>query len=105
MNFQRIVLYVATVLLILTLTFLGYLMYQAKSNVQFPPEISECPDYWKVTGLMQCHNIQNLGNGTCEATKDFSGPEWQGETGMKNKKEWANSCGIVWDGITNNTSI
>jgi hypothetical protein len=105
MNFQRIVLYVASVLLILTLAFIGYLLYQAKSNTAYPPEISECPDYWKVTGLLQCENVQNLGNGTCEKMKDFSSVEWQGQSGMKKKKEWANMCGVVWDGITNNEDL
>lgn len=105
MNFQRIVLYLSIISLLLTLTFMGYLLYRAKSSTAFPPEIAECPDYWKVTGPMKCQNVQNLGSETCEKNKDFSTVEWQGPSGLRKKKEWAKGCGLVWDGITNNKDL
>lgn len=103
MSIQNIILMVAGVILILVLSFIGYMMYMAKSTTQFPPDISECPDYWKVVGLEKCENVMNLGS--CPGIHDFSGPEWQGQTGLKQKNAWAKQCGIVWDGVTNNTSI
>jgi len=105
MSIQKIIIYLALVLLILMLTFIGYMMYKSKSSAKYPPEISECPDYWKVVGIEKCDNIMNLGKGSCHGVHDFSGPTWQGKTGMKNKYEWAKNCGVQWDGITNNSSI
>jgi hypothetical protein len=103
MSIQKTVLYIAIVMLILALVFIGYMMYKAKSTSTFPPEIAECPDYWKVVGIEKCENTMNLG--TCQGVHDFSGPEWQGNAGLKKKSEWARGCGIVWDGVTNNTSV
>lgn len=103
MSIQKIILYTAVIILILALAFIGYMMYKAKSNVAFPPEISECPDYWKVVGIEKCENTMNLG--TCQGVYDFSSPEWQGSSGLKKKNDWARGCGIVWDGVTNNESL
>lgn len=98
MSFQRIVINVAIVILIIMLLFIGYAMYKAKTNATYPPEISQCPDYWKVVGENSCKNVMNLGN--CDGIMDFSGKEWQGQSGMQKKAQWAKDCGIVWDGIT-----
>lgn len=104
MNFQLIVLYISLILLLIILAFIGFMLYKYQENVAFPPEISECPDYWKVIGIENCENIMNLGNGAPQ-TMDFSGAQYQGTIGMKNKKNWALQYGITWDGITNNNSI
>lgn len=104
MNFQRITIYIAIVLLLLTLSFIGYMIYKTKSSVTWPPMVSECPDYWDVGSNNTCNNVQNLG--TCDASSmDFSGPEWQGNSGLKCKYNWAKKCGITWDGITNSSVI
>ena len=105
MTFQKTVIRVATILLIIALLTIGYLLYRAKLNSVYPPEISQCPDYWKVIGVAKCENVQNLGNGTCGKVQDFSGREWQGPSGLKRKYEWSKSCDVVWDGITNNPSL
>lgn len=104
MNFQRIVLIVALAILILVLALVGFMLYRYKQSISYPPEISECPDYWKVTGLEQCENVMNIGNGS-PYNMDFSGPQWQGKTGLKQKKEWAQTYKLEWDGITNNPNI
>tara|TARA_Y100000780_G_C13680615_1_gene415910 strand:+ start:1815 stop:2117 length:303 start_codon:yes stop_codon:yes gene_type:complete len=98
MTFQKTVIYIALVILIIMLLFIGYAMYNSKLTEKYPPHISQCPDYWKVVGKDGCENVQNLGN--CPGTVDFSGSEWQGSGGLKKKKEWAKGCGVVWDGVT-----
>lgn len=98
MSFQKTIVYIAVVILILMLTFIGYAMYKSKTTEKFPPELSQCPDYWKVVGENSCENVMNLGS--CGGITDFSGSEWQGERGLKKKAEWAKGCGVVWDGIT-----
>lgn len=103
MNFQSMTMMIATILLILVLGFIGYLMYKAKSNMDWPPMISECPDYWTVTGVSQCSNPNNLGS--CGASMDFSSADWQGDSGLKKKYQWARGCGLTWDGVTNNSDF
>ena len=100
MSFQSSVLYISTTILVLMLIIVAYLLYNAQKTMKWPPEVGECPDYWKTTGPNQCENVQNLGNGTCYKVQDFSGPEWQGTGGYKKKSEWAKDCGVVWDGIS-----
>jgi len=100
MTIQKQIIRVASIILILLLIMIGYMLYNAKQNIKFPPEISECPDYWKVNGIEVCENVKGLGS--CSGVHDFSGAEWQGKTGMKKKYDWSRQCGIVWDGITNN---
>ena len=80
------------------------MLYKYKESVTYPPEISECPDYWNVVGLEKCENVMNLGNGAPQ-TMDFSGPQYQGQTGLKQKKQWALNYSLTWDGVTNNATI
>ena len=48
MSFQKIVLIVAIVILILTLSVIGYMMYTTARNTTFPPLTGsrQCPDEW-----------------------------------------------------------
>jgi hypothetical protein len=103
MTFQKTVLVVSTTLLVLSLITIAVLLNKAKDNLQWPPMISECPDYWKVTDIDRCQNTMNLG--TCGNNADFSSSEWQGKSGLKKKYDWAKGCGLTWDGITNNPDL
>ena len=46
MTFQRVVVTIAIVILILSLVVLGVLIYNSRNEDQFPPEIGNCPDYF-----------------------------------------------------------
>lgn len=46
LNFQRIVLIIAIVMLITAMIFIGYALYRQTSDIAWPPEIPKCPDYW-----------------------------------------------------------
>ena len=107
MTFQTIVIIIAIILLILALTFIGYELYTAQYNTQFPPVQALCPDYWVSKGS-ECINIKHLGN--CHNTNtdismNFNVPLYQGAQGDCKKSLWAKSCGVSWDGITNNSNI
>ena len=47
-NFQRIVIFIAIIMLIVALVFIGYALYKQSSDVTWPPKIPKCPDYWTV---------------------------------------------------------
>jgi hypothetical protein len=102
MNFQRTTIMVALIVFFLVMIIIGFLLYKSKSTLDYPPEIAECPDYWKVIGVQKCENVKGLGT-NCISPMDFSGPEWQGENGLKKKETWATNCGVTWDGVTNNS--
>jgi hypothetical protein len=120
MSFQKIVLYIAIVMFIIVMIFIGSVLYKNKYVSTFPPVVSECPDYWidkqtsitnpdadsdEVKTSQSCFNSKNLGNTSCSKTMDFTGDFWQGSTGSCNKYKWAKGCDLTWDGITNKPDI
>ena len=105
MGFQKTTVIVALITLIVMLLFVAYMMKRAKKTAAWPPMISECPDYFEVVDSQKCFNVKNLGSCTSTEPIDFSGPKYQGRAGLKQKKIWAQQCGVTWDGITNNTSL
>lgn len=107
MNFQRVVIIVAIILLILALTFMGYSLYINRYDLVFPPVTAVCPDYW-VSQDNKCINKLLLGkcNNTAENnTMNFNVPHYQGDQANCNKSKWAKDCNITWDGITNNPRV
>ena len=127
MNFQQIVLTIAIILFIIMLVFIGSVLYNEQYGKEYPPVISDCPDYWvdksitvdtdkdgdsssddpsdENTAVGKCYNVKNLGNVSCDKVMDFTTDFWQGSTGDCRKYKWAKGCDLTWDGITNNTTI
>ena len=108
MNFQKIILIIASILLILALIIFGISIYNQKYNTKFPPVVAQCPDYWESKqgnskNSTVCENVKNLGNPNCEKTINFSTPIYSGSQGLCKKKQWANMCNLTWDGITNSS--
>ena len=61
--------------------------------MQYPPVISDCPDYWldRSDGDgSNCRNLQKLGRTNCAKTMDFSGAYWTGQDGLCNKNKGQN---------------
>ena len=113
MSFQKTVLIVAFVVLIIFLAIIGLSIRSAVQNGEFPPEVGQCPDYWKtshnVNGL-SCSNVKNLPSGHevtgCD-TMDLSDAKYHGmgDKAMRAKCQLANSCHVTWDGITNGVDL
>lgn len=106
-SFQKITMTVAVIILIICLAFIGYSLNSSKYNTQYPPVISDCPDYWKDMSdgdASNCVNTQTgLGDPGCETTMDFSSSFWTGDDGLCRKSQWAKKCNLTWDGVTNNS--
>lgn len=97
MSFQKTVFMIAVVLFILIMTVVGVLMTKSKAGMEFPPEIGNCPDYWKLIdggdGKV-CSNVKDIG--ICnEKEINFNNKSRQ------QKCKWARDCAVEWDGITN----
>ena len=123
MSFQRIVIIVATILLIICLIFIGATMYNNTYNAKFPPVTGTCPDYWVDVGGDTTGDHKGLTN--CVAPGHQSEPgqfltpaiDGYGNKSCKNKwvspgdplddatrcsyKKWAEGCNLTWDGVTN----
>ena len=105
-SFQKIIVISAIVILIISFIFISFALVYGQKNVAWPPIIGDCPDYWIDTSGngSNCVNVKNLG--TCQPPKgqtyltmNFNSPEFSGENGNCAKYNWANSCGVSWDGI------
>lgn len=103
-TFQKITILVATIVFTIAIILLSYLFYVLNKSRIFPPDITECPDYFEVKGKNICENVNNIG--TCpDKTFDFNDNIYKGYNGLKEKLKWANNCNVVWDGITNNAEL
>jgi hypothetical protein len=112
-NFNRTVLLVASVLLILGLIIIGFFIVKSVQDSAYPPVISDCPDYWNVnydpvTQKKICtNNSINPGPNTNECRNYpvslFSANGSSEADIICAKNKWAKSCNIHWDGITNNS--
>ena len=105
-TFQSVVLTVATVLLIISLIIVAIVSWTKQSAKNFPPVVSDCPDYWADMSrgnASHCVNINHIGSKDCHSTMDFSGPEFKGPDGVCGKLAWARQCDQTWDGVTNSS--
>ena len=107
-GFQKIVLFIAIAILIVSLIFIGISLAHAKDKQTWPPIVPACPDYWMIDGSgnnTTCVNTKDLGTcpltgGTDHLVMNFNNAAFTGSQGTCNKYTWANKCGVSWDGIT-----
>ena len=92
--FQKIVLIVATIILITLLIIVGMLLSRDNKNKNFPPNALVCPDYWKEVGENECElGNTNIGdwntayphsnNGIDESGKVYFGSDSTSSTATK----------------------
>jgi hypothetical protein len=108
-SFQKIVLIIATIFLIFFLLLIGLSLSNSNSDIDWPPVVGNCPDFWvDLSGNgSKCFNSHRLGS--CPAyiptsdnknTMDFNQNPFTGSNGSCAKYKWANNCKLSWDGIT-----
>ena len=108
MNFQKIILTIATVLLIVILVVIGISLSKATVEDVWPPIVGECPDYWvDMSGNGEaCFNTHSLGKCNIPSdtngknTMNFNQSPFTGANGECSKYKWATTCEVTWDGIT-----
>ena len=108
MEFQKLVLIIAIVLLLVILVVIGVMLAKSNADDNWPPVVSECPDYWvDMSGNGEvCVNSNSLG--TCNVPRDknnlnamnFNQAPFTGNDGSCAKYTWATGCKVTWDGIT-----
>lgn len=117
-SFYWIILSVATLVLIATLGYMGYLMTQVKKGTKYPMITTSCPDNWILTDTSGCtvptdgkYNIPSAGYETSGNTPGLSGDNlyinfadagWGAkEDSTCAKKTWAAKYNVKWDSVEN----
>ena len=107
MSFQKAVLMIAVVFLIFFLVLIGVALKNSSSDADWPPIVGNCPDYWvDLSGNgSECFNSHSLGKCNLpkegeQGTMNFDQAPFNGSDGDCSKYNWANKCGVTWDGIT-----
>jgi hypothetical protein len=95
MTFQKNVLMIAVAILIISVSIIGFMLWKAKGNVTYPPEVSLCPDFWEV----KRDEDGNVGSFVGKEF-DFSAGAYKGPSGKAGKCKWAKKYGVYWDGIS-----
>ena len=105
MDFQKAVLMVAIVVLIITLAMIGSSLGKQRKNAVYPPVLADCPDYWENTKVAgSCgKGLYNKGNGGSGCGPPFP-VDFSGMNDCQ-KYEWATRCEVTWDGISNRPDI
>ena len=124
MTFQKVVLTISIVLLILCLIFIGVMLYQSKYSAKFPPVTGACPDYWVNLGPQKDHNGMSMcvppgfvdpdtgkkvspaiaGYGSqCKEPKYVASSPSNSE--ICDLTRWAKKCNLSWDGVTNSHTV
>jgi hypothetical protein len=102
----------------LLLGIIAYVMYKQNATQLYPPTINSCPDYYAhdPTGICIANDkiwtdVDGLSslrtNLTCNNV-DFSGNKVAGmskKSSLCSKKQWAEDCGVTWDGVTDNRML
>jgi len=105
-SFQSIVMIIATVLLIISLIIVAIVTLYSRHSKNYPPVISDCPDYWADQSRegnapgSNCVNVSKIGSKSCADTMDFSTAQYRGSQGLCAKVNWAMGCNQTWDGVT-----
>jgi hypothetical protein len=125
--FYIIVLTVATIILILMLTYIGIQMRnKTGTSGTYPPVATMCPDYWTVDNdgiSCKIPDPSNKNAGTLykdkallittsttpgynsvNTTIDFTDKGWTSTTGKTSvcaQKQWASTNNVMWDGVSN----
>jgi len=112
-NYNKTVLVVASVLLILGLVIIGFFITSTQKNSTYPPVIGDCPDYWDVgydINKKKICTLRSINSGLASPADCrsypvalFNAAGTSDNDIICEKNKWAKRCNIHWDGITNNS--
>lgn len=107
--FYKVVLTVAIIALIIVLIVVGVAVSNSSKTKVFPPTALKCPDYWTYDTNGCTPGAINIGDDNLSDTVNFDDPNWRDNNyvGLSEtcaRKKWADTKGIIWDGISNYNS-
>ena len=110
-GYYKIVSIIALVILVICLVLVGIALSKASSDSNFPPHVSDCPDFYVNDGTGVCTDSKGIASDASCKTFDpstntsYSNPGMGSTSGVCLKRRWAEGCGVNWDGITNNPDV
>jgi len=103
-TFQKMTLIVAGIILLICVVIILLIFIFPNTKQVWPPLVANCPDYFTdINGDgSECVNNLLLGTGAikCSGSINFNTTPYIGSGGNCAKYNWANGCGLTWDGIT-----
>ncbi len=105
-SFQKKAVGVALLMLTFSILVIVYSENKRKQNVDFPPLINQCPDYFEYKGTACIDTNKHYGEVTAYSI-DLSNNLYEDTNANAacNKQKWAKEKGVTWDGITNSTTL
>ena len=101
MGFYKSVLIAFTILLVILLGMIAVAMSDKSNSLTYPVSQSNCPDFYSVTPQNSCIMEESVYSSREPACKTV----YPNKLSVLDKKLWASSCGVAWDGITNSSII
>ncbi len=112
MNFYKFICILALVVLIVCLACIGVAMNSTSNTSIFPPNVSNCPDFYTMDNSTNCtstYTNTSSSDSDCKQksfdSDPYTNPGMGPTSGMCAKQKWATECGVNWDGITNNPDV
>jgi len=101
MGFYKNVLMGFSGLLVLLLVMMAVMMSDKTNLKMHPAQKSNCPDFYSLTPQQSCVMTQSVYSSRAPECVTM----FPNKLTDKDKKLWATSCGVAWDGITNSSII
>ncbi len=103
MSFKYMIFLTTIIIFFITLFFLWYIL-TSRNQLQWPPIIANCPDYWEDQNGdgSKCVNKHKMGICAMSSpnTIDFNKIPYNSSNGKCAKYTWAKNCKVTWDGVT-----
>lgn len=99
-SFQKIVIYTALGILLVSLILIFMMLYYSSSNQAFPSIVGKCPDFFVIGQDGNCKSVGGLNSSYVE-------PPFMGGTKAElcQKRNQLINQKLTWDGITNNEDV
>ena len=97
MGFYKTAILSFAVQLLILLAVVAYFVANHSKSQEFPATVSECPDYYTMDSNGKCIMDISVYDNSTSSCRTID----TGVMKAKEKQQWAASCGVAWDGITN----
>ena len=110
MAFKGIVTTTAIVLLVAFFIFMIFFMKRTSDDVEYPPHINKCPDYWDYNEINnECENTFGMKKEENTDSTSISNLKLEdygtGKSGKCKKRDWSYENNLTWDGVTNDEKL
>jgi hypothetical protein len=99
MTIQKMALLLAGIALVISTITVAILLWKSKNSQKWPPEISKCPDRWKLNSDGTCTDPFGLSTGVTITNNPDNCINYNNITGKKYSDSALTSGYIPWEGV------